>query len=190
MALLKPLNILDDGRYSGFDTVMIAIDGGIVADPGIGETTGLLFRYEKFDILVQRSLITFQSQHVIGFLLEDRFGDIALEPHRIDDHDGSLMTSMFSSFGIVIDIVGLFRNLDLTEHQWNLEASVRSRDTDDATRSERDFIEASRFHCACVVTLSPGMMTSSQASSPGKNLHPIPLDSGAPSRCVRFGDDR
>jgi hypothetical protein len=27
-------------------------------------------------------------------------------------------------------------------HCWNLEASVRSRDTDDATRSERDFIEA------------------------------------------------
>jgi hypothetical protein len=42
MAFLKPFDIMDDGRGAGFDTAMIAIDGGVLADPGIGEAAGLL----------------------------------------------------------------------------------------------------------------------------------------------------
>jgi hypothetical protein len=57
MALLKPFDVMDHSRGPGFDTAVIAVNGGILADLGIGEALSLLFGDENLDILAQRSLV-------------------------------------------------------------------------------------------------------------------------------------
>ena len=84
MAFLKPIDVIYHGCSAGFDTAVIAIDSGVAGDLCVGKIPSLLFRGEKLDVLAQRSLITFQSQHIIGFLIEDRIGDIALAPNGME----------------------------------------------------------------------------------------------------------
>ena len=68
---------------------MIAVDGLMLGDLGVAKAIGLLLGGEQFDILTQRALITFERENVIGFLVEDFLGDIALAAHGVDGDDGA-----------------------------------------------------------------------------------------------------
>jgi hypothetical protein len=78
MAFLQPGYIVDRRIGSGFDAAVIAVDGLIVGDLGVAKAIGLLLGSEQLDILTQRTLITFERENVIGLLVEDFLGDVAL----------------------------------------------------------------------------------------------------------------
>src|SRR5208337_2011980 len=59
-------------------------------DLGVREARGLLLNHQDLDILTQRSLVAFQRENVIRFLVEDLLRDVTLAPHGIDGHDGPL----------------------------------------------------------------------------------------------------
>jgi hypothetical protein len=44
---------------------------------------------EQGDILVQRPLIAFESQHIVRFLLPNRLGNLFLSPHGVNRHDAA-----------------------------------------------------------------------------------------------------
>jgi hypothetical protein len=67
---LKPLDIIYHRRGSGFDATVIAIDRGVAGELCLGKVPGPLFRGEKRDVLVQRSLVAFERQDIIGLLVE------------------------------------------------------------------------------------------------------------------------
>jgi len=69
----------DDGAC--FDATVIAINGLVAADRGIAEAHSPLLGHEEFDVLTKTALITFQSQDVIGLLVDDLLSDLALAPH-------------------------------------------------------------------------------------------------------------
>ena len=62
MALLEPVDVVDDGRGSGLDAAMVAVDRRILADFGVGEAFGLLLGDEQFDVIAQRTLVAFQGE--------------------------------------------------------------------------------------------------------------------------------
>src|ERR1700733_313314 len=76
MTVPEPPDIVDHGRGPGFDTAVVAVDGGVPCSLCIGEALGLLFGDGNLDILVQRPLVALQGQNVVGFLVEDRLGDV------------------------------------------------------------------------------------------------------------------
>ena len=90
MAFLQPSDVMDRRIGSGFDTAVIAVDRLMAADLGILKAVGFLLGREKLDILAQRALVTLERKNVIGLLIHDFLGDIALAAHRIDGHDGAL----------------------------------------------------------------------------------------------------
>src|SRR6185437_4726644 len=83
----EPSDIVDYGRGPRFDTAVVAVDGGVRCGLRSGEARGLLFGDETLDILKQRPLVALQGQDVVGGLVEDRLGDVALAPHGVDGHD-------------------------------------------------------------------------------------------------------
>ena len=108
---------MDDGGGPGFDAAVIAIDRLVPADLGVLEVPGFLLGHEKLDILTQRALIAFQREDVVGLLVDDFRSDVALAAHRIDGHDGPLDRQHVEQLGDGDDLVGLFRHLDLAEHE-------------------------------------------------------------------------
>ena len=96
---------------------MIAIDRLIAADRRVLEAVGLLLGDEELDILAQRALVAFQREDVIGLLVEDFLGDVALAAHRVDGHDGALDRHHVEQLGDGDDLVRLLRHLDLAEHE-------------------------------------------------------------------------
>ena len=80
MAFLEPCDIFDHGRPARFDPAMIAIDGLVLADRRVREAIGLLFGHEHLDVVAQRALVSFECEHVIGFLADDLRSDVALYP--------------------------------------------------------------------------------------------------------------
>jgi hypothetical protein len=63
---------------------------GLAADLGILETIGLPLGDEELDIVAQRALIALEREHVIGLLVDDFLGDVALTTNSIDAHDRAL----------------------------------------------------------------------------------------------------
>ena len=59
------------------------------------DITLAVFIKKEFDILTQTSLITFETNHVIGFLVHDLLTNLALAAHRIDGHDRALYRQEF-----------------------------------------------------------------------------------------------
>ena len=108
---------MDDGGRPGLDTAMIAIDSFVPTDGGIFEIIGFLLGHEEFDIFAQRALITLQGQDIIGFLVHDLLGDGTLATHRVDGDDGAFDVHHLEQLGNGDDLVGLFGDLDLSEHQ-------------------------------------------------------------------------
>src|SRR3954468_8704793 len=84
MALGQPLDVVDHGRGPGLDAAMITIDGLVLAGGRVAEAVGGLLGHEERDIVTQGALIAFQGQDVIGLLVDDLAGDIALAAHGID----------------------------------------------------------------------------------------------------------
>src|ERR1039457_5496949 len=72
----------------------------------------LLLGGENLDILAQRALIAFEREEVIGLLVQDRRGDIALAAHRVDSHDGPLDRHHIEQCRDDDYFDGLFRHLD------------------------------------------------------------------------------
>src|SRR4051812_19383195 len=114
---LQPGNIVDDSGGPGLDTAMIAVDRLITADLGILKACCLLLGDKQLNVLAQRALIALQREHVIGFLVHDLLCDVALATHGIDGHDRTLDRQHVQQFGNSDDLVGLFRDLHLTQHE-------------------------------------------------------------------------
>ena len=73
----------------GLEAAVIAVDGLMPGDRRILEAVSLLLGGEQFDILAQASLIALERQHVVGLLVEDFPGDVALAADRVDGDDGA-----------------------------------------------------------------------------------------------------
>jgi hypothetical protein len=50
---------------------------------------GVRPRKEQGNILMQRSLIAFEGQHIVRFLLYNRLGNLFLGPHGINRHNAA-----------------------------------------------------------------------------------------------------
>ena len=98
------------------DTAVVAIDGLIAADMGILEAVGLLFGGKELDILAQRALIAFEGEDVIGLLVDDLLGNVALAAHGVDGDDRPLDHQHAEERRNSDDLVGFFRHFDLPEH--------------------------------------------------------------------------
>src|SRR5450830_801743 len=85
---------------SRFDAAVIAVDRLMAADRRILEAIGVLLGGKNLDILAQRALIAFEREDVIGLLVQDRRGDVALTAHRVDRHDGTLDRQHIEKFGM------------------------------------------------------------------------------------------
>ena len=59
MTFLQPRYVIDDRVVSGFYPVVVAIDGLVIADLRIIEVVRFLLGDKQFDIIAQRTLITF-----------------------------------------------------------------------------------------------------------------------------------
>jgi len=117
MALLQPADIVDRRIGSHFNAAVIAVDGLVATDLSILETIGLLLGDEDLDILAQRALIAFEREDVIGLVINDLLGDVALTAHGIDAHDRALNRQQIQQFGDRDDFVRLLRHFDLPEHE-------------------------------------------------------------------------
>jgi hypothetical protein len=83
----------------------------------IREVLRRLLGDEQLDILTQRALVAFQSEDVIGLLLIDLSRDGALTAHRVDRDDCPLDRQHVENLWDRDDFVGLFRHLDLPQHE-------------------------------------------------------------------------
>ena len=96
---------------------MVAVDHLVAADLGVLEPIGLLLDSKNLDVVTQRALIAFQGEDVVGFLLKDCPGDVALTARRIDRHDGAFDCHHLKQFGNGDDFVRLVRHFDLAQNQ-------------------------------------------------------------------------
>src|SRR6185312_2058259 len=62
---------------------------------------------ELFDALAQRSLISLESQHVIGSLAHDRLRNVLLAAHSVKCYRGTLEVECFEQFWNRRDFIGL-----------------------------------------------------------------------------------
>ena len=108
---------MDDRVGPGFDAAMITVDGFVPADLGMLEAGGLLLGGEEFDVFAQGPLIAFEGEDVIGPLVHDLLGDVALTAHGIDGDDGALDRQHVEQLGDRHDLIGFFRHLELSEHE-------------------------------------------------------------------------
>src|SRR5262245_32283365 len=117
MAFLQPSYIVDRWIGSGFDAAVIAIAGLMLGNLGVAKAIGLLLGSEQLDILTQRTLVTFERENVIGFLVENFLGDVALAAHGVDGDDGAFDRQHVEKCGDGDDFVGFVRHFDLAEHE-------------------------------------------------------------------------
>ena len=68
---------------------MIVVDGLMEEGFGIGEGAGALFGEEEFDVVLERGLIAFDGEEVIGAFVADFAGDLLLTSHGVDSHQGT-----------------------------------------------------------------------------------------------------
>lgn len=88
MAFLEPLNVMDDSGGPGFDAAEIAVYGLMLTDHCVRVIPGFLLGDEQSDVLLQRALVAFERQDIVGFLVNDLPGYRTLASHGIDGHDG------------------------------------------------------------------------------------------------------
>ena len=62
-------------------------------------------------------MVAFEREDVIGLLIQDFLGDVALAAHRVDGHDGTLDRHHVEQRRDGDDFVRLFRHLDLPERE-------------------------------------------------------------------------
>src|SRR5258708_3388757 len=86
-------------------------------DLGVPEAVCLLLGGKQLDILAQRALVAFEGEDVIGLLVEDFLGDVALAAHGVDGDDGALDRQHVEKRRDGDDLVGLVRHFDLAEHE-------------------------------------------------------------------------
>jgi hypothetical protein len=68
---------------------VIAVDGLMSGDLGIAEAIRLLLGGEQLDILAQRALVALEGENVIGILVADFLGDVALAADGVGGNDGA-----------------------------------------------------------------------------------------------------
>ena len=106
------------------DSAMIAIDGLAPTDDSVFKMLGFFLVHENFDILAQGSLIALEGEDVVGFLLDDLAGDVALAADRDNGPDRALDCHHVEQRGIGDDLICV--HPDLTEHE--ALASSKGRD--------------------------------------------------------------
>ena len=72
------------------------------ADRRILELSCFLLGCEEFDVFAQRSLVAFQREDIIGFLVHDLRGDFALAADGVDGDDGAFERIMSSNAGMAV----------------------------------------------------------------------------------------
>ena len=87
------------------------------ADGDVLEWTLFMRREEQLDVVAQRALITLQSEHVIGVILDDLSRDLLLASHRVDGHRRTFQRQQLQEIGDRCDLVRLLRDFDLSEHE-------------------------------------------------------------------------
>ena len=113
----QPFHIVDDGRHPGFDPAIVSVYGFRAADLGVREIARLLLRYQQFDVIAQRPLVTFQPEDIVGFLLDDLPCDGALAAHRVDCDDRAFDRQQVQQLRDRDDLVGFVRDFHLSQHQ-------------------------------------------------------------------------
>ena len=57
---------------------------------GVLKVPGFLLGDEHLDVVAQGPLVALEGENVVGLLVDDRLGDVALISHGVDCHDGAL----------------------------------------------------------------------------------------------------
>ncbi len=99
---LQPSDIVDHCIGSGFDAIVIAIDGLMTGNLGAFEAVRLLLRDKQLNILAQRTLITFERQNVISLFVHDFLANFTLAPIASMIMMAPSIARMSRSFGIAI----------------------------------------------------------------------------------------
>jgi hypothetical protein len=101
---------------SAFSAQIEAI-AGVRHAGSVGETLGRLVGDEDVDVLAQRALVAFQRLDVVGLLVGDRLGSVALAAHGIDGDDRPLDRQHGEQLRDSDDFVGFLAHLDLAQDQ-------------------------------------------------------------------------
>ncbi len=96
---------MQDSRGRGFDATMIAIDGLMSTDHGIGVLPGFPLGHEQADIVAQRALIALEGEDMVGLLVDDLLRDRTLAAHGVDGHDRPLDRQHLQKVGDRDDLV-------------------------------------------------------------------------------------
>ena len=87
MAVLQPIDIVDQGCMPCFNAAMIGVNRLVGADFRLGKVDAFLFLCKQFNVTQQAGLVALQRQDIVGPLVDDLPGDLALTAHGIDrDH--------------------------------------------------------------------------------------------------------
>ncbi len=138
MAFLEPGDIVDHGCRSGLDASVIAVDRLVPADGGVLEVPGFLLGDEHVDVVAQASLVAFEGENVVGFLVDDGPGDVALASHGVDGDDGALDRHHLQKLRDRDDFVRFLRHFHLPEDQ----PLARREGRDHVNRRFRSFLVA------------------------------------------------
>ncbi len=92
---------------------MVAADAGVLAALGVVEAISFLFVNEEFDSFVQAGLVGFERQHVIGLLVDDLGGDLALAAHGVESDNGAVDGQHVQQIGDGDDLVRLFGSVSV-----------------------------------------------------------------------------
>jgi hypothetical protein len=71
---------------------------------------------QQFNVIAQGPLIAFQSEDIIGLLLDDLARDGALAAHRVNGDDRAFDRQEVEQLRDRDNLVGFFRHLHLPEH--------------------------------------------------------------------------
>ena len=108
---------MDDRDLARLDPPVVAVHRLVRRRFHVGEIPLLLLGDERLDVVVQRALVAFQRQHVVGSLPHDLRGDHPLATHRVDGDDRTLHVDHVQQRRNGDDLIRLLVDLDLAQHQ-------------------------------------------------------------------------
>jgi hypothetical protein len=117
----KPVDIVGCKILPGFNAAMLAISGLVSVEGAVGRVLK-----KKSDVLMERRLIFFNLDDIIGLFFDYGLGDFFLAAHRIYGDNGALQGKGFDQFWNGGDFIGFVIGLELAQHQ----SELRSPGTD------------------------------------------------------------
>ncbi len=117
VAFLQPSDFVRRRGGPGFDAAVALLHCLVVADNRIGKAACYLFDEEKLGIVVQAALVALEGKDIVGVLVDDLRGDVALTAHGVDGHRRAVDGQQIQQLRESDDLVGFISHLGLAKHQ-------------------------------------------------------------------------